>query len=85
MFQCGSIRLEDPGKFFWDGERGCDLARATGCWTEVLDGAPVVVFPCVVVEDLFYRFLLAFGEHVADVIPAGRRESICISGGGVGA
>ena len=36
--------------------------------TEVLDGAPVVFFPCVVVEDLFYRFLLAFGEYVTDVI-----------------
>ena len=44
--------------------------------TEVLDGAPVVFLPCVVVENLFHRFLLALGEKVADVIKTSREAGV---------
>ena len=44
--------------------------------TELLDGASVVFIPCVVVEDLFYRFLLALGEYIADVIKTSREAGV---------
>ena len=44
--------------------------------TQVLDKAPVVLFPCVVVEDLFYRFLLAFEEYVADLIKTSEEAGV---------
>ena len=52
---------------------------------KVLDGAPVVFFPCVVVEDLLYRFLLAFREHITDVIETSGEAGVNLylrSGGG---
>ena len=44
--------------------------------TEVLDGAPVVFVPYVVVENIFYCFLLAFGEYVTDVLKASREAEV---------
>ena len=45
----------------------------------------MVFFPCVVVENLFYRFLLALGEYVADVIKTSREAGVDLYlGAGVG-
>ena len=68
QLQRGVVGLEDGGKVFRDGGRGGDFAWAQVCMTEVLDGASVVLIPCVVVENLFYCFLFALGEYVADVV-----------------
>ena len=55
--------------------------------TEVLDGASLVFIPCVVLENLFYRFLLALGEHVADVTKTIREAGVNLylrgRGGGI--
>ena len=55
--------------------------------TEVLDGASVVFIPCVVVENLFYRFLSALGEYVADLIKTSREAGVNLyprgRGGGI--
>ena len=81
------MSLEDGGKLIRDGGPGGDFARAQVCVTEVLHEASVVFIPCVVVENLFYRFLLALGEYVADVMKTSREAGVNLylrgPGGGI--
>ena len=46
----------------------------------------MVLLPRVAVENLFYRFLLAFGEYVADVIKTSGEAGVDLNirGGGGG-
>ena len=85
--QRGIVRLQDGGKLFRDGGRGGDFAWAQVCVADVLDGASVVFFPCVVVENLFYGFLLALREYVTDVIETSRESGVNLylrsRGGGI--